>query len=751
MNRRVFSTARALFHVKKSDFFYAIILGTTAGALTGTSALGALPAAYLAAGALFLYLAPFFLPPLAQAAALMTCGSVCALLQHSPAGAEMWRVLAFAALLCLSRRQWDFIPPLIVIAALWLIYLFAALTAFAVIGETAAHIFVPFSFSAAAVSCAEMIIVSLLGLLLCSQRANRFFLKSPQPVSSKLIATHLLGLPVLLLLSGLLFVLRNVPELHYEIFADGYQLSPSVIILFAVALLILSAFGVITARAFDRLFSILAENAVVDTKIITQPQHLLPIPAFEAARAVVAKTARDLQKSRKLAKDQTLELEHCRNTISGQAVGLEALSRLVDALPDACLALQVDGKIIAANSRLFSLLKLNAETVDYNDYTSLYREENPWHKDLEDTISWACWKLRSLLEDGPQVRYLRSVNHEYIQLFIHAELKSTYRGEAENTKTLPPPHQVVVFFVLRGIPDLRDFQLQLLSPNALELLGLQTRQACSTLKAQLNAILEQVTGTAAELAPLITALSSHSALQNAAKSVSALLARTDEIIRNAAETLLRLDKQIEPLGTSIEPLNLSVQVRHAVAYLCSLEGIEHAVEVSTESDREKLGGENIVNIPASDVDDIIIQTTAREAINFLSTLLCLVKNLLEQSADLKLLLDYELIGSGTADIITGSLPGRYARLVLRHSGQSIAAYMLSTDIPELDLRKNALQDIETALALFRHQVKAMGGFLSIQSSASKGTTITVYLPTLPDLLSRLSRKTQKPEEVFEVE
>lgn len=99
----------------------------------------------------------------------------------------------------------------------------------------------------------------------------------------------------------------------------------------------------------------------------------------------------------------------------------------------------------------------------------------------------------------------------------------------------------------------------------------------------------------------------------------------------------------------------------------------------------------------------------------------------------------EQIGTGTSALFSGSYPGRYLRIVISHSGQSITANMMPESVTRLGDPDKIAGSLEGVLALLSFYIEQLHGFLSIQSSPAKGTHLTFYLPEDPRALDFSAR------------
>lgn len=148
--------------------------------------------------------------------------------------------------------------------------------------------------------------------------------------------------------------------------------------------------------------------------------------------------------------------------------------------------------------------------------------------------------------------------------------------------------------------------------------------------------------------------------------------------------------------------------------------------------------------PDQATSSIVALAPRNEVWAFIRYVVLLLRQVIVAAPECAVTLDYEQIGSNTASLLPGASAGRYVRLVVRHGKPFIASSVVAVQQEtSLVMMRDAPGSIELALQLVTQQVKRMGGFLSVQSSALKGTELSVYIPTDMTSMVRLSKREQR--------
>ncbi|OVE79830.1 hypothetical protein BVY02_02140, partial [bacterium J17] len=133
-----------------------------------------------------------------------------------------------------------------------------------------------------------------------------------------------------------------------------------------------------------------------------------------------------------------------------------------------------------------------------------------------------------------------------------------------------------------------------------------------------------------------------------------------------------------------------------------------------------------------------IELSERDLTPLIAYLLDTLRHIALKGHSIEITVDHEDIGSGTANIIPGSFPGTYARVEICHPGLSITENMVSRDIKNSNAIDEKYEDsLETTILFLTAQVRRLRGFISLQRSNVKGTTLTIYVPTTQGSRTRL--------------
>lgn len=676
---------------------------------------------------LVLYFTIVFMPRRYGYLATLSFGVSCALLLKGEIDSEMMRLVLFSLLISSQRKEPEILPPFVLLSVLWIIHLLAAIYAPGILTESARHYLPKISFQNVFTLSVEISGMLIFGLLRCVKHPYSALGQVQELLTTKTFFIHLIALPLLILAVISYFTTQTSGIATLGNLNSEAQISGLILILGA-SLLLICLYGGFSATLFRQIFQTLGELTNGDTRILHEMRRYLPLLEFRQTQTEVLRAAKELRNAKRVLKALTLEVAALKEQTKDAEKHLERLEYLIYNSPLALAAVQLNGTIVSHNNTFAELLAHKETSLAGKPYSSILSTSDTWEVDISDAFSWAIWRFKDLQQGGPKRRCSREKHGDYLEITLFARVsKSFAEQQLTSSSILPLPHEALIIATIRRIPDLRKFQIRALSPSALEMLGSDTARVCSSQLESLSNIVECTT----HAAKAISAKKSEAgaASQPLLNELGSFLIEIDDLARTSAAELIALEKKVDPAKEVPEPVNLSRLLTQVLGYFYALTTRDTPPEICVRNDLVKLHEDDPTDhIPMVKSEHIEICCRGADLTRFLSYVLCLLHSILAKATDLAIEIDYELIGEGTADIITGSLPGRYARVVLKHSGRSIAPYMISSEISELDPRKSPLEDVESALCFLRHQVRVMGGFLSIQSSTGRGTEITIYLP-----------------------
>ena len=455
-----------------------------------------------------------------------------------------------------------------------------------------------------------------------------------------------------------------------------------------------------------------------------------PIPQVESFAIRELNELQELLKStlshyQNSLRNAELDLKTLRTTISqreAQAQKREQsglnLKYLLNKAPSGCIALTTTGIIIDINEIFKSALEL--EDVDIIDKKyNVIMSKNPWAEEIVGILNWACKEHKSLIGQGSFRFYSSSVNQRYLEIEVHTT--QTVDKDLNFGLHQIPTHQVgvVLFFTIHS--DIRDYLVSPLNPTRDLILEKYALQICDEIKERLVKITDDIT----EQKKLVLGARNVDTFDN----IRLLAQDIDKLTHDSLNAINRLTPEAKSTD-DFKTINITSYIQDCLNHLYDLMSLGRRIQLKDGSSSrltEKTGAlfstETISSPPP-----IMAEASASKFASFSVYFLAFIKNILPITTKIDISLATEHIGSGTASILPTTAIGDFARIYIRHAGQSVTPNMTLRTFAEICSSPRPLTSIEIAIALLMWQVKDLGGFVTIQSSAARGTQVTIYIP-----------------------
>lgn len=597
----------------------------------------------------------------------------------------------------------DAVAPVVLLVVIWAILLTVPLA----LPNTAMPPIEPKTVNGIGFEIAGAVGAWFFGMFTCRnlQLRSRF-------VTQKQFFIHLLLIPVLALsMLGLIFVL-----VHGGVnTGDGETVVMSELLERHILLGIL---GVMLAAMF---LSVVFANILLDyTDLFIDanfpdgvPAHS-PFPEAESVLAHLRDRAHAFDELHGIIDEMragtSLEIPEVADAWRGFRKASEVLAKVADA----AFAFTPTGRIVVATPTLTRLLRMPKKSVVGLDRAVFAQGQSPWAADISNWMRWSLENQHDLLHRGARRLWSQPDQGFYLEILIRAWAPKQGR-ERDSGIGLG----TTIAFFLRRLPERRPLQLNMFQPTELEKLGADTPEFILSLVDSVQDTLEHISLLSAKIHN--SALLSGRSASNEAGEISQLITETEKVVRRMAGNVEQRRKRLLASTERIEEIDLGATIEATLDHLCDLLGVEFRIPIVNAAGAPLAAGNEFTRT--------VVKLDHSEFWGVVQYFAGLVHAILPRARDVKVELEPEQIGTSTASVLTGSVPGRYIRLSLSHSGQSINAQILAVQQEGTSIfQAGPPEPLSIALFLLSRQVKRIGGFVSLQSSATKGTGISIYLP-----------------------
>ncbi len=418
--------------------------------------------------------------------------------------------------------------------------------------------------------------------------------------------------------------------------------------------------------------------------------------------------------ARELLSGSTLEV----HDIPAVWAALRRGSQVLAGVPDGVLAVSAQNRLLVATPSVNSLLGLRKGSLIGAESSALRQTDSVWAKDLYNIIVWALSHEAQIQSEGIHRAWTDA--EKGVRLEVAVRLWSP-RPPSASQAGMPTAEKIFAFY-LRVVPDQRAVQETLLLPTSFERIGATSAEIFLGLA-------ENVRSAGEQLSMLTTKF--HHSPDAAAKAVAAggdgselsqLLVETDKLMRRLTMSVEEQSQKLLSFEDGCEELAMDHFVMRLFGYLHQSLGLEKRIPI-------RVFGQPVAPGPLPPTQLRACHLPIGESAGLGQYLMWFIRCLLPRTKDLRVNIEQEQIGTGTASLVAGAAPGRYVRVTIENSGQSIPPNVLSSQLDHAPLSQLPTADpLSAALFLLTRQVRRIGGFLTVQSTPAKGTSVGIYLP-----------------------
>lgn len=392
--------------------------------------------------------------------------------------------------------------------------------------------------------------------------------------------------------------------------------------------------------------------------------------------------------------------------------------RLLDRSGWGVIAVNDTGTLTLLSRTMRGFLGMPDASFRGKSFSVLHDLRHPWANDLFEAISWARSNPHLLKENGPRSHRSHSHGGTTLTFYIYAsEFKNPKMQGGASSTGKPGRAELLTVVLARRDGDLREIQERMLSPFPLEAGGCVATDMLQEYRDELVHLGNAVSLLTTDLHNLRDEKGEFFKSSSIGSRTLELLAGVEQTSRSYRETSKQLLKRLAPVRENIEEINFNTSVHQAITYLLELLGIERALHVGLGESGSRAG----------DAPPIMVYYPKAEYDGIIRYLLMLLRTSVAAARDLAIDFGEEEISQQAAQLFPGASAGEYARLIVRHPGQSFSPQVLAAH-RSARWFAGPPEQAEIALFLCSRQLRRVGGFLSIQSSQSKGTEIAVYIP-----------------------
>jgi hypothetical protein len=438
-------------------------------------------------------------------------------------------------------------------------------------------------------------------------------------------------------------------------------------------------------------------------------------------------------------KNQAIQFEERERELRGQTLDAQNIAKALALSPVGFLALTGSGAIISSNLTFCTQFNLeDLQDLVGEHFSCLTPKPNmPLKKEALSTFVAGVIADQNELSKGVPLETSLSIDEEtFAQVSLYLVEGDLLPVDQKRISPQIRPSNITLLIFTQIRDDSRPFILRQLAPTSLELLAIQSVESLREIHNQIESAQSKVFLSNDKLAVLsqLSADELEAELRIVDRGTKELL--TD--VRTLAEVILKrtrvtpLSKE-ESQNVAIEKINLTQHFERLLKLFDELSGQVVATEFIPPALSREDGSEFFQQVTIQAADRLF----SRFSSILLATLSAIAKRV--PGEKIQLTLGSEQIGTGTSALFRGSHPGRYARIVINHSGQSVTANMMPESVTRLGDPDKLADSLEGILALLSYHVERLHGFFSIQSSPVKGTHLTIYLPEDPRALDLTSK------------
>lgn len=621
------------------------------------------------------------------------------------------RAVLFSSLVCWGSHSRLRLAPVLMLSALWLFYFYAS--TFPSLNLEAAK-----NFQSSFTALGEIFFLLCAYLLLSLPKLKRVVEGPSISFSNFLLHLFLLQAVLLLTIFSYLDISAN-KGLFNTIISQATPNTNTLGFSFLLFLVLLSFVFSTAARDVLRRLS-----AALHSEPPSFANQLVETPFEDEAKLISAiqYQTQDLLSYRRAFSEVKQQQDIPLNEINNRWRDLRREAEVISQLPLGYLGVLANGHLVTVSRNLSEILELDSEAKQGDHFSVLERTESPWGLEVSQFIAEVIDRHNPESEDNAPVYYSSSYKEQYLEL--SAKLARFNHGSVKRASKDVGPGSLLISLSILIRRDQRGLVKDLIRPGGFDRIGAAAAESLHSVETNILQILEQLSVLNTKFHNAVDSSGAVFSSCPAGTTISELILEIEKQTRKLGLNMAQQTENVSGINYGNERLNLSQlltrTVNLALFNLNSSRTIELQTSVLplTDSDQEE-----------NDTAEIFVEAPASEIYTLSAYLLYTLQYLLPVARDAQFSLEREIIGTGTASLITGSPPGNYARLTIEHSGQSITPNIFSAQQETtFSLRKDVMDTLGYALYFLSRQVKRLNGFVSIQSSVVKGTNISIYVP-----------------------
>jgi hypothetical protein len=655
-----------------------------------------------------------------------------------PGSTALFRVIIFASIIGITPRKRESVIPLVLLLALWATYLNIAQIS-ALMGRE----FYTVKAHDIKLGLSEVTGFLILLMLLWSRQFPALFGRLPREVELATVSFVLFLLSTLVGAAVAFVGALTLMGIDFEnLISSSHKNSAVLMTLTATLVAIPFTLSIALNRLLKdfgrRVEHILSPNSVLGP-VQLYPKIVEFNQIFSKAKELTdsqERKAREIELDTKntLAQKEEKEKEHHQRVNDS-----DNLNTIFSLCPTGVMAVSGSGAILAVTPALVNQFRLNnLEKFIGRYYLELQATEEASAEDRRRTAVFLQYVSRLLSDQKNLARsqalrsFLKIDEQTYSEMTVYVFDDRIVPVDWKRISPQLPLSNLTFVIFSNAKEDYRNFILSQFNPRALEIVGGQSIETLKEISALATSLEASVSSTNKSLDSGVAMqygdLESHlrSLLRTSADfglEVRAIV--TDQLKKGGSPLAISTAEEKTALKAHFKNYNLTEELPTLLRLFEDLAGIDTEILLSVPEGANSEGQpiKQAVKISAMEP-----QFTELKAI-FLALLAGISRRI--DGNTLTLTVGTEQIGMTTAALFRGSSPGRYARLVLSHPGQSITSNMMPDSLLHLPSYVGKSDELEVVLGIFSLQIERMKGFLSIQSSPAKGTHVTIYLPEDP--------------------
>ena len=589
----------------------------------------------------------------------------------------------------------------------------------------------------------EIAIILLASIALKLLTTNRLSKKSCVINTSKALLLHMVGLPTIISIPLIVKTVQSLSDL--PISGTNLQSDLTVICfsLFSLILITIASARLINLCVQTSLTSIVhastsstRESPSISENLLTEDilQHI------NMAQKDIQELKSTNSRNNYLLASALRKLKRKSDALNFIRIRYKRTQTLANSLPEGMLLLSEKGYIIECNKILCQLLEIRYKDIKGKHFSYL-KGAHIWSKELAQAIDATYLELSKKSNPKPWRTASSGYQNHFLEI-VAVALKPLDRPQAESGSKHVESNISVALFVQKK-PDLRSFIMHNLLPNRVAILG----SSVIAFNRKLHLTLEQLLTELNSLIPPWALNEGQFSPKTAQVAITTLRKGLEDQCMSLGDIVADIDTQLGSEFSSEKTLvNLTESLVNSLELFMAYKGeYEKPIvqNVTTSSGETQLAISSYTSLRRveGDVFLLVIEDELSRLLGQIIALLCYLEC---RSREIVTTICYETLSADSCRILQAARPGTYVRLSLNLSSKGLADKLSRRPSSSVKLASSRYYIADSVIELISMQLKRMGGFFTIQSSNTKGATMTFYLPH--DEEAEKSKIRTRPEE-----